>query len=194
MEDLGNNQGFLRALALVLRLKPGGLLFAGLPCNSFAFMSKGSHRRSPTSPMGANYGFVVVGNMIAARSCILFLVALVRSTCWALENPARSTLPLFPYLEKMMGLPLFRHSSVVWWCPHLFLGKLALSSLAILGKAKSRQALYEVSLELEHLATVLLRWMGCYGHTSEKPELGLGNVFPGHAGHVYISRCSRLQI
>ncbi|CAE7785409.1 unnamed protein product, partial [Symbiodinium sp. CCMP2456] len=119
MEDLGNNQGFMRALALVLRLKPGGLLFAGLPCNSFAFMSKGSHKRTLDNPMGANHPFVITGNLLASRACLLFLVALIRSTCWALENPARSTVPMFPYLEKMMGLPLFRHASVFWWCPQL---------------------------------------------------------------------------
>ena len=123
MEDLGNSQGFMRALQLILRLKPGGLLFAGLPCNSFAFMSRGSHKRTLDNPMGANHGFVVTGNMLASRSCLLFLVALIRSTCWALENPARSTVPFFPYVEKMMGLPLFRHASVFWWCPQYMTGK-----------------------------------------------------------------------
>ena len=151
LEDLGNNQGFLRAVSLVLRLKPGGLLFAGLPCNSFAFMSKGSHKRSPSNPLGSNYGFVVTGNMIAARSCILFLLALVRSTCWALENPARSTLPLFPYMQSMMGLPLFRHCSVFWWYPQLFLVKLVLCSCGIVGEAHTRQAIHDI-LELQHLS------------------------------------------
>ncbi|CAE7720392.1 unnamed protein product, partial [Symbiodinium sp. CCMP2456] len=121
LEDLGNNQGFFRAMSLVLRLKAGGLLFAGLPCNSFAFMSAGSHQRTPDNPMGANHPFVITGNLLASRSCLLFLVALIRSTCWALENPARSRVPLFPYMEKMMSLPLFRHASVFWWCPQLFL-------------------------------------------------------------------------
>ena len=119
LEDLTNNQGFLRALALVLRLKPGGLLFAGVPCNSFAFMSQGGHKRSQQAPMGAPVGFVVQGNILAARSCLLFLVALVRSTVWALENPARSSIISFPYVEKMLGLPLFRHTSVFWWSSQL---------------------------------------------------------------------------
>ena len=54
LEDLSNNQGFLRALALVLRLKPGGLLFAGVPCNSFAFMSQGVHKRFRARPDGGS--------------------------------------------------------------------------------------------------------------------------------------------
>ena len=119
LEDLGNTQGFLRALALVLRLKPGALLFAGLPCNSFSFMSQAQHQRSPTSPMGANVGFVVTANRTASRCCLLFLVALVRSTCWALENPARSQIQWFPYTQRLLGLPLFTHAKVFWWWPHL---------------------------------------------------------------------------
>ena len=31
-----------------------------------------------------------------------------------------------------------------------------------------------------YLIDNLLRWMGTYGHTTEKPELGLGNVLPGY--------------
>ncbi|CAE7463675.1 unnamed protein product [Symbiodinium sp. CCMP2592] len=120
LEDLGNTQGFLRALALVLRLQPGGLLFAGLPCNTFGFMSQSVHCRSATSPFGANVPCVVVGNLLASRTCLLFLVALIRSACWALENPSQSKVPWFPYLKRFMGLPLFTHAQVFWWWPHLY--------------------------------------------------------------------------
>ena len=45
-------QGFAMALQNTLRLKEGGLLFAGLPCHSFVFLNLATSQRSSLHPLG----------------------------------------------------------------------------------------------------------------------------------------------
>ena len=115
LEDITNPYGFMRALTLVLRLRPGGLLFCGLPCNSFAYISAGTHQRDADNLWGnQDQPLVHLGNLIAARSTLLLMVALARCAVWALENPARSRVCLFPYLVTLLNAPVFIHRSVFW--------------------------------------------------------------------------------
>ena len=116
MEDLSNSFGFMKAVTLVLRLQAAGLLFAGVPCNTFGFMSSGTHQRCEEMPYGnLHQAFVILGNVLASRCCLLLMLALSRSTCWAIENPARSKIVFFPYLDRLLTAPIFQHFSVFWW-------------------------------------------------------------------------------
>ena len=115
IEDLGTSVGFLRATYLVLRIKPAGLAFFGLPCNSFSFMSSSLHGRSEEQPWGCICrGFVVQGNMLGARCALLIALAISRLVTWALENPGRSSVPTFPYLKNLMHIEEFWSGMVFW--------------------------------------------------------------------------------
>jgi hypothetical protein len=115
LQDLSSSMGFIRALMLVLRCKAGALMFSGVPCNSFCFLASSLHMRSSTRPFGDSLrGFVVQGNLLASRAALLTLVALARSVCWAVENPARSAIPLFPYYDHLFKRKELGHAYVFW--------------------------------------------------------------------------------
>lgn len=44
--------GLKRAMVNILRLQPGALLTAGLPCSSFIFLNRGTSKRSRSRPLG----------------------------------------------------------------------------------------------------------------------------------------------
>jgi hypothetical protein len=77
-QDLGSEMGLLKALSLVLRLSPLGLLFGGVPCESFGFMASPTHQRSALHPWGAPFPFVYLGNVLCTRFCLLALIAIIR--------------------------------------------------------------------------------------------------------------------
>ena len=109
-EDLMSFEGFMLAILLVLRGVPGFLLWAGLPCNSFGWMSYSAHRRCIEAPLGdTSHEFVATGNCLAARLGILAALTLARQGFWALENPMQSKVVLFPYYGIISKyLPHFR--------------------------------------------------------------------------------------
>ena len=116
LEDLTNTFAFIRALLLVLRLKPSGLLSIGLPCTSFSFMSSSQHGRSPMCPMGFGlFPFNQTGNLVTARASLLILVASCRGVFWFLENPARSTCVWIPYFQRLLDIPVLQ-CRIVYWC------------------------------------------------------------------------------
>ena len=106
-ENLESDLGFLHSLSLVLRLAPFGLLYLGLPCGSFSFMSSATHRRTGAEPYG-NVGveFVNQGNLLCCRCCLLALIAIARSACWMLENPLRSAIPHMPPIQHLLHAKL----------------------------------------------------------------------------------------
>lgn len=52
INNLATVMGFLVAIKLCLRLMPTGLLYAGLPCSSFVWISSSSTGRSKLNPLG----------------------------------------------------------------------------------------------------------------------------------------------
>lgn len=115
-KDLLNDLGFLFATRQILRIHEGGLAFFGLPCNSFSFMSKSLHARSLEQPFGCpHYSFVHQGNILGARTCLLLALCVARGVRFMLENPERSALVFFPYLQHMMSFPQLKPERVFWW-------------------------------------------------------------------------------
>lgn len=45
LNDVLSPTGYTEAIRLVLKIRPGGILFGGVPCSSFVFMSRGTTRR-----------------------------------------------------------------------------------------------------------------------------------------------------
>lgn len=99
-QDLSTTGGFLVAMRMVLSTVESGLLWGGVPCNAYGWMSSSSHGRTETRPMGyADVDFVVMSNILSLRFALLAAVALARRVHFCVENPARSAIAHQPHLR-----------------------------------------------------------------------------------------------
>ena len=95
--------GFVSALKQVLRLKKGGMWWAGVPCSLLVFISMGTSGRH-LRPMGfEDQPKVANSNLLLSRTALLALVV-CRAVFWAVEQPGSSVLPRTPYFEHLMQL------------------------------------------------------------------------------------------
>lgn len=77
---MNGSLGFMRALQLLLRVEDLGLTTLAIPCNSFGYMSSSQHARTWENPMGAQtFSFVIIGNQVCCRACMLLALAIVRT-------------------------------------------------------------------------------------------------------------------
>ena len=90
------------------------MLFAGLPCGSFVYLSQGTHRRHATRWGQEQYEFVAHGNTLGSRFAFLAAVATVREVYWAVENPLRTHLFWLPPLVWLLHLPI--GAIAARWC------------------------------------------------------------------------------
>lgn len=96
--DITTREGFAAALHLVMRLKPGGLLWQGVVCSSFVFANSSRCRRSPANPSGeVGYSAVAAGNIMAQIAVLFMFIALARGIQCGIENPAHSQ--IFMYMD-----------------------------------------------------------------------------------------------
>ena len=118
-------QGLCRATLQVLRLEPGALLTAGLPCHSFVFLNRSTSKRSRSRPLGDNkkeyifvanmpLGFIIIWKYARTTStliCIFIYIYIISlylgwrhdcayCACWRLWD-----LPCFLWSNR--GHPLF---------------------------------------------------------------------------------------
>lgn len=110
--DILTHKGFHIALQLVMRLAPGGLLFAAPDCSSFCWLAQSVMcRKAANKFAGAtSHPKVDAGNRIALATAFLLTVAWCRGVTVAMENPPRSY--IFNFLRSCSMLP-FMHSSAV---------------------------------------------------------------------------------
>ena len=106
-DDLLTPDGFLRAVTLVMRLRPGGLLGTAPTCSSFGFANSHKCRRSKTNWAGdVSYEAVQRGNLEAQVAVFLVSLAVARGAHAFLENPAGSC--MFSFLESLGSLAPLR--------------------------------------------------------------------------------------
>lgn len=104
LQDVTLRFGFLQALHYILRVRVKGLAWLALPCNSFGWMAFAQHQRSWQMPYGSPfYAWVLQGNIICSRTCLLVLVAIARSVTFFIENPLRSSVHTWPYINYLMA-------------------------------------------------------------------------------------------
>ena len=101
--DLLSAIGFLHAVALVLRLKIGGLLWLAPVCSSFCWLSLSQTKRSPENDFRGDQTKENVreGNFGAEVASFFFVLAWARSAEVCLENPPGSKLWKYPPLKHM---------------------------------------------------------------------------------------------
>lgn len=114
-QNLAETIGLLRFVRLALRCQEGGLGLLGTPCNSFGWMASSQHERTFASPWGnMTFPFVIIGNLLATRSCLVVSILVVRSVFWMLENPDRSKVAVFPPLMHLMSISDMWPLRVYW--------------------------------------------------------------------------------
>ena len=102
-EDLLRQDGFTNALRLVMRLRPGGLLWQGVQCSSFVFADSSKCQRKADNVAGdATYQPVVDGNRMAEIAAFFFVLCVLRKVHVSIENPAGSQ--IFNYIRPTMDL------------------------------------------------------------------------------------------
>jgi hypothetical protein len=101
--DLMKVSGFLVAVRLALQLVRSGVLYGGVPCSLFVWMSLGTSLRSQTCPEG-NEALECVrrANAMASRFILLAMIALARGCHFVVEQPSSSRLPIYPIVRNLL--------------------------------------------------------------------------------------------
>ena len=100
-----------------MQLRAGGLAFFAPVCSSFVFINRGTARRSICTPLGdCSLDHVVTGNLLAARTALLVMVATWKMCCWIVEQPASSLLIDHPRFQELVSLQtVYRHRVCMGW-------------------------------------------------------------------------------
>ena len=89
----------------ILRVKPLGLVGAGIPCSPHVWVSSGTTGKSKKNPRG-NGGFLATaGNMQVARVAACLLIACVRKVFWYVEQPGSSVMAYLEEILHLLGAP-----------------------------------------------------------------------------------------
>lgn len=79
--------------------------------------SRGTHGRDSLFPLGnTGYGFVKLGNLLAARCCLLILLAICRGLIFVLEQPDGSAFPFHPRWQEVITHNKVTHSNDMFCC------------------------------------------------------------------------------
>ena len=110
--------GFCIAIQYILRMRPGSLLWSGLPCSLHIWISRGTHHKSRANPRGVVPGKVMYkcveqANLVACRFGMIALLCLVRQIWWNTEQPGGSVAQWLPYLE----VALHPDRTILGWIP-----------------------------------------------------------------------------
>ena len=108
-EDITCKAGFLRALALVLRVRPGGLVWMAPDCSSWVWLNSSNTKRSEVNGYWGDPGYAKVasGNQMAIGAAFLYHVAVNRRVEAVIENPVSSFLFKFLAKTNVASLPQF---------------------------------------------------------------------------------------
>jgi len=102
-QDLMSVHGIIAAVWMMLRVVPNGLLWGGVPCSSFIFISSSTCQRKKGDRTG-NIGVtsVRVGNILCSRFCLLAMLATARSVFWLVEQPGTSCMTSYVRMAQLI--------------------------------------------------------------------------------------------
>lgn len=108
-QDFMSRTGYCLALAAVLRLRPGSLLWMGIVCSSWVWISRSSTGRDAACVLGNASQTVRTANTMVSRAVILIYVAAAKGIVVVLEQPSSSLLYLHPRFQSMLAVvPMFK--------------------------------------------------------------------------------------
>ena len=92
-QDFTSSQGFMNALHLMLRVRPGGCLWAAPECKTWIWLSRTQTRRSKYHPEGdMAKDYVKNANRMVILLSLLFSVAFCRGVALFMEQPSSTVL------------------------------------------------------------------------------------------------------
>ena len=118
-DDVTTLTGFRKTLAVVQRLRPGGLLMMGPPCSSFVWMNSSACKRNAVDDFKGDVSYERVhdGNVQAEVAVFMFLYALHRHVVPVLENPQKSMLWKYSIVNTMRAaLHEHLHEAIAFRC------------------------------------------------------------------------------
>lgn len=102
-QDMLTIDGFVNAIALILRLQPGGLVWFGIVCSSWVWLCRGSTRRSTVNPSGdTTLPCVSMGNVMTSRVMLLYEIASKLGHLVILEQPTSSLMHMYHDFQGML--------------------------------------------------------------------------------------------
>lgn len=104
-ENILTVPGLLVAVRHVLTIVPSGLLWCGVPCSLWIFISANFHKRTKGSIEGdLNRQGVKKANAIVCRVILLCLLSMSISVEWCIEQPHSSVMPAYPRMASLLQL------------------------------------------------------------------------------------------
>lgn len=101
-DDIMSAAGLLHALSLVLRVRGGGVVWFGVVCSSWVWISRSSTQRSEVRPMGRDSANNANANAMVSRVMLLLRIANARAIMTVLEQPTSSLMPSHPRFQQVL--------------------------------------------------------------------------------------------
>jgi hypothetical protein len=111
--DFLGDLGFINALGVILRCKPGAILHWATVCSSWVTINRGTSGRGVSNPLGnVDRLYVRDANTMVSRMCLCILFGVCLNLDWILEQPLSSIMtshPRFQVLLNMSELGAIKH-------------------------------------------------------------------------------------
>ena len=113
-EDINTEQGFQRALSLVMRIQAGGSLWTAPVCSSWGFIGRSTTQRSSLNPGGNVFNNKVsyANRMVVLVSMLIMLAHSRHVWCW-LEQPLSTVMQHFTPMKETIQY-IMPYSQQVW--------------------------------------------------------------------------------
>ena len=107
--DMTTAHGFGHAIKIALSIMPGGVVWFGVPCSTFVWMSRSHTKRTRQKPWGDRTRLDVCrANLIVKHVGILLELLVKRSVYFIIEQPAGSLLWWMPVMRRAARLSFRR--------------------------------------------------------------------------------------
>ena len=102
-QNILSDWGFIYALQLLLRIRPGGLAWFAIVCSSWVWMCRNTtNRRSYNAEGDAGTLCVKEGNIMCARVALLMIIAHLQGVVNVVENPSSTVIRFHRRFEGML--------------------------------------------------------------------------------------------
>ena len=120
LQWLCTEEGYLDALHVVHRVKPGGLIVAAPDCSSFVWMNSSNHQRCASNDWYGDltYDKVQIGNCIADATVGFILIGAAKGCHGVLENPPNSALFKYGPVRQALADGGFLHETCIARCAY----------------------------------------------------------------------------
>ena len=102
MQNIMSAMGFIYAMHIALRLKPGGGSNTAPVCSTWTWVNRYTSQRSEHRPLGSStVASVLEANTMVARQMLILWLFCARKTYWVLEQPVNSLMEKHPRFVEL---------------------------------------------------------------------------------------------